>query len=214
MKKLRDKWFTPDTIPSNISPYTVQVKHLYTGMYSLGNEGFMPKWKGMSFSPDCILSSELQRSVDGINYTTIASTTAVTTAASNSIFPDFIPLSSDYGNYIRGVVTATNSLGSSLPAYTSNTVLLTTHNTALPVITRTSIFDVVIQTRGTWVSQPAIQSYYYQWEMSIDSGANWTKVGTLTTALTASFFSAYTGVPFDVRVTEYPYNTTTLALPT
>jgi hypothetical protein len=87
--------------------------------------------------------------------------------ATNSTYTTQSP--TDIGKTITCEVTATNSIGSSAPATTSNFVVPTSVpvNTTLPSITPTTIVagspTPLSCSTGTWIENPHILSYAYEW---------------------------------------------------
>lgn len=114
-----------------------------------------------------------QRSDDGVTaWTNIAGATASTYAVPNA----------DYQKYLRCVVTATNSAGSS--SANSNVTAQVTGdapaNTVAPVASGTpNTGEVLSCTTGTWTGYPD-PTYTYQWQRSADGATGWAAIAGAT----------------------------------
>lgn len=86
----------------------------------------------------------------------------------------------DTDDFLRAVVTATNSAGSASQASAAMGQVLPAVpiNTALPVVSGTAQVGQTLSTaNGTWTSNPT--SYTYQWQISAN-GSSWSNIGSAT----------------------------------
>jgi hypothetical protein len=181
-KNLFDKWKVPKQVPYiKINPYifttSISALSATVGVWYIEPTSFNIQW---------------QKSDDNNFYTNIPNASSVI----------YNPTTADYGFFVRISVSASNSVGTSLPSF-SNVLQLTTQNIAPVTLQRTTIFTVSA-TRGTWNSTMPINLLY---QYQVNTGSGWENFGTLTTSTTA-YLSAYETTPVDVRVNEYAYNST------
>ena len=108
-------------------------------------------------------------------YSNIASATSSTYVVSDS----------DVGYFVKVSVVATNGVGSSSAALSSETAAITDiapTNTAIPVVTgvaRTG--ETLTASRGSWTSAPSgSTTYTYQWKRATTSGGTYSNIGSAT----------------------------------
>jgi hypothetical protein len=108
-------------------------------------------------------------------YSNIASATSSTYVVSDS----------DVGYFVKVSVVATNGVGSSSAALSSETAAITDiapTNTAIPVVTgvaRTG--GTLTASRGSWTSAPSgSTTYTYQWKRATTSGGTYSNIGSAT----------------------------------
>jgi hypothetical protein len=92
---------------------------------------------------------------------------------------------SDVGYFVKVSVVATNGVGSSSAALSSETAAITDiapTNTAIPVVTgvaRTG--ETLTASRGSWTSAPSgSTTYTYQWKRATTSGGTYSNIGSAT----------------------------------
>lgn len=100
--------------------------------------------------------------------------------------PSYILQSSDYGDSMTCVVTATNAYG--VASQVSNTIIAVGSapvNTIPPaIIGNNTPGDVLSLNLGTWNASPAISSYNYLWQYSADNGVTWNNYSPSQTGAT------------------------------
>ena len=108
-------------------------------------------------------------------YSNIASATSST----------YVVSASDVGYFVKVSVVATNGVGSSSAALSSETAAITDiapTNTAIPVVTgvaRTG--ETLTASRGSWTSAPSgSTTYTYQWKRATTSGGTYSNIGSAT----------------------------------
>jgi hypothetical protein len=108
-------------------------------------------------------------------YSNIASATSSTYVVSDS----------DVGYFVKVSVVATNGVGSSSAALSTETAAITDiapTNTAIPVVTgvaRTG--ETLTASRGSWTSAPSgSTTYTYQWKRATTSGGTYSNIGSAT----------------------------------
>jgi hypothetical protein len=115
----------------------------------------------------------------------------------------YVPLASDVGHTIEVQETANNAGGSSSPATSSPTAVVSAppvpSNTAPPTITGTAQQGQLLTAQnGSWTNEPT--SFAYQWQRCDTTGANCSPISTAT-AQTYTLTSADVGSTLRVQVT-------------
>jgi hypothetical protein len=99
-----------------------------------------------------------------------------TAAGTGNASSSYVPDASEYGEYLRVQVTATNDGGSTdaLSAVSSVVLPVAPVSSVAPVVTGTvQVGETLSVDTGTWTSQQAPTTYVYEWQVSTD-GADWT----------------------------------------
>ena len=99
-----------------------------------------------------------------------------TAAGTGNASSSYVPDASEYGEYLRVQVTATNDGGSTdaLSAVSSVVLPVAPVSSVAPVVTgMVQVGETLSVDTGTWTSQQAPTTYVYEWQVSTD-GADWT----------------------------------------